>query len=516
MKSFTYRKRISPLLNSPMFAIVTFLLAHATRTECLQIGYGYTGGRGRVVVPVVSKTSARSAFVPPCRKPAHINKARALFMQVDESNTNDGISINAVVAKSGVQEAERLRQKAKELMNEAITAENALRSSKQQAEKLKNTALDEIFDDLTCGILTDVVVEEDESEIDRTTESELNRRLMNNLRDKRLSSTKMIQLIERLHERSIATEKKLMAVSVNTNGQEIENGFNIGDMANSREYMETELQMLKWNIDRIIDAQGLLDTERTERSVRGGDKGLASVLEARLRDLRKAEEESFQRKLAMKFNERGTINTGVGEFVQETMGDQNVTIKIDGKEFTGSKVNMTRLMEDIVQVPMWVPSSILPFVIVCRKDLDPVDLKRLRAEVLTGSQFKVENSDFTRLAAIYRGSFLQKRRGALYGAAPIAPSDPTSASEKTTETQERRSEVVFDEVQDRLKEAGLADKIQLFLMEDPEWRPGDRDPEPLPSILAVSSEVIPEQGYEREIGKKFVAVSTLHVTYMPK
>lgn len=495
MKSFNYRTRISPLLNAPIFAIVAFLLSHAT--ECLQIGY--TGRR----VVVVSKTSARSALVPPYRMPAHINNARALFMQVDESNTNDGI--NAIVAKSGMQEAERLRQKAKELMNEAITAENALRSSKQRADKLKNTALDELFDDLTCGILTDVVVEK--GEIDRTSESELNRRLMNKLREKRLSSTTMIQLIERLHKRSIATEKKRMSVSVISNGQEIENGFNIGDMSNSREYMESELQMLKWNIDRIIDAQGLLDIERTERSARGEDRGLASVLEARLRELRRAEEEAFQRKLAMKFNAGGTINTGVGELVQETMGDQNVTIKIDGKEFTGSKVNMTRLMDDIVQVPMWVPSSILPFLIVCRKDLDPVDLKRLRAEVLTGSQFKVENSDFTRLAAVYRGSFVQKRRAALYGAAPIAPSDTSSA----VEIQGRRSEVVFDEIQDRLKEAGLADRIQLFLMEDPEWRPGDRDPEPLPSILAVSSEVIPEQGPERGNGKKLFAVSTLHI-----
>ena len=504
MKSFTYRKRISPLLNAPMFAIVTFLLSHAT--ECLQIGY--TGGR----VAVVSKTAARSASVPPHQMPAHINKSRTLFMQVDDSNTNDGI--NAVVAKSGMQEAERLRQKAKELMNEAISAENDLRSSKQQADKLKNAALDEIFDDLTSGILTDVVVEEGER--DCTSESELNRQLMNKLREKRLSSTKMIQLIERLHKRSIATEKKIMAVSANTNGQEIENGFNIGDMSNSRKYMETELQMLQWNIDRIIDAQGLLDAERTERAVRGEDKGLASILEARLRELRRAEEEAFQRKLAMKVNAGRTIKTGVREFVQETMGDQNVTIKIDGKEFSGSKVNMTRLMDDIVQVPMWVPSSILPFLIVCRKDLDPADLKRLRAEVLNGSQFKVENSDFTRMAGFYRGSFVQKRRAALYGAAPIAPSGTPLGSEKIVQTQGFLSEAVFGEVQDRLKDAGLADKIQLFLMEDPEWRPGDRDPEPLPSILAVSSEVVPEQGSERRNGMNLAAVSTLHVSYMPK
>jgi hypothetical protein len=34
--------------------------------------------------------------------------------------------------------------------------------------------------------------------------------------------------------------------------------------------------------------------------------------------------------------------------------------------------------------------------------------------------------------------------------------------------------------------------------------------------LAVSSEVVPEQGSERRNGMNLAAVSTLHVSYMPK
>lgn len=51
---------------------------------------------------------------------------------------------------------------------------------------------------------------------------------------------------------------------------------------------------------------------------------------------------------------------------------------------------------------------------------------------------------------------MEKRQGALDGAAPM------TASEKAAAMQGSRSEAVFEEVQYRLKEAGLADKIQLF------------------------------------------------------
>lgn len=405
--------------------------------------------------------------------------------------------------KKELSEVERLRKKAKELMNEAIAAENALRSSKQQADKLKNMQLDEIYNALTSEILTDTDVNL-EGEVDLTSESELNRRLMNKLLEKRLSSTTMMQLIERLHKRSSDTEKRIRSISVDSSR---ENEFNIGDMTNSREYMETELQMLKWNIDRIMDAQGFLDEKLSDVSARGDKRELAPILTAQLRELRRAEEEEYQRSLAAKFNDKVEVNVGMGGFVKETMGDQNVTIKVDGKKISGPKVNMTRLIDDIVQVPMWVPSSILPFLIVCRKDLDPVDLKRLRSEVLSGSQFRVENSDFTKMAAVYRGSFIEQRRAALYGTASIPSTKATSAGETNDTNEESQSEVVFQDIQDRLKVSGLADRIQLFLMEDPEWRPGDRDPEPLTSILAVSNEVVPEQGSERGNQNIFFAVS---------
>ena len=405
-------------------------------------------------------------------------------------------------------EAERLRQKAKELMEEANTAEIALRSSKRQAVEIKRTQLDEIYNDLTSGFLV-----EGEGAIDLTSEKDIHRRVADKLKKRRLSSTTMIQMIERLYERLLDAERRIKNSTIGANtstGTGTDTPFNIGDLSNSMEFNEGELRNLQLWIERIIVAQSLVDVDSGDAAsfrADGTNRGLAPILEARIRELRRAEEEIYQRNLARTLNKIEQLN--VGSFVTQTLGEQNVTIKIDGKEVTGPQLNITRLMEDMTRTPMWVPPSILPFLIVCRKELDPDDLKKIRSEVLGGSQFGVVNWDFTRIAAVYRGTFVNKQRAALYGTSSITASD----SSDQEEGQEKQSEIVFREVQKRLEQAGLADKIQLFLMEDPEWRPGDRDPEPLPSILAVSSEVIPEQGSERGQSQTLIAVSIPFVAH---
>ena len=225
----------------------------------------------------------------------------------------------------------------------------------------------------------------------------------------------------------------------------------------------------------------------------------------------RADEEEFQRQLAIKVNSNSDQLIGMNGYVSDTLGDmmqENVTIRVNGKEIVGPKVNITSLMEDIIQVPMWVPSSILPFLIVCRKALDPDDLKKIRSEVLGDSNFRVENWDYTKWAAVYRGSFVKNRQTSIFSTKSILDTNRTVQSGTNLENDEIDSAKVFSQIQLRLEQAGLADKIQLFLMEDPEWRPGEsRDPEPLPTIISVSSNVIPEQGAERGKGKKAITVS---------
>jgi hypothetical protein len=451
---------------------------------------------------VISNGLSLPLSVPPTFSTLPRQRSILVSMQTDDSreSSNYGNKDQTTLRRSGkknavIEEAEKLRQRAKELMNEANTAEVALRSSKQEADDMKNSKLDDIYDDLQI-ILNPL----EEAELD-STDAELSRRLANILREKRLSSVTMEQLVVRLYERSLSAEKRIR----NSNGIEIDqqsdNAFNIGDVSNSIEYNETELSLIQWWIERIIDAQSLLDKDANKNAV-------APVLQARIRNLKRGEEEIYQRKLALKLNgnqvQLNSDGTLVNSFAKQTMGEQNVTIIVDGKEISGPKVNITRLMEDITQVPSWVPSSILPFLVVSEKEIDPEIFKKIRSEVLGGSCFNVENCDYTRKAAIYRGSFVDKQRASLYGTSSIALSDNEEAGGGLV--QEKQSAAVFREAQERLEQAGLAEEIQLFLMEDPEWRPGDREPEPLPSILAVSINVIPEQDTERGNANKFATV----------
>jgi hypothetical protein len=420
----------------------------------------------------------------------------------------------------------------------------------KQDEK-RNVQLDGLYHELIHGLLmTDNSSNGDDENVlwesiveDTAPVSEWNRRLGDKLREKRLSADTMVQLVERLYERQMRAEKRIRilsdggggggAAAISLVGDDNRTattmmtmttkdnvGFKIGDRSNSREYLEREFYVLQWFLDRILGAQALLDDEEQHvmgkgrpgstnsksSSTTSTGRGVSMALEARLRELKRAEEQEFQRKIAIKLSDgrRRGVDSGMASLVSETMGERNVTIKIDGKEISGSKVNITRLMEDIVQVPMWVPSSILPFLIVYRTELDSNDLKKIKTQVLSGSQFHVDNWDFTRIAAIYRGSFVSSRRGSMY--------KTNSVGNSKEEMTKRRilMETSFQDIQKRLGEAGLADRIQLFLMEDPEWRPGSRDPEPLPSILAVSSDVKPEQVSERGKATKFLTVSVVN------
>eukprot|EP00547_Thalassionema_nitzschioides_P018342 CAMPEP_0194254896 /NCGR_PEP_ID=MMETSP0158-20130606/33169_1 /TAXON_ID=33649 /ORGANISM="Thalassionema nitzschioides, Strain L26-B" /LENGTH=739 /DNA_ID=CAMNT_0038993105 /DNA_START=143 /DNA_END=2363 /DNA_ORIENTATION=- len=395
-------------------------------------------------------------------------------------------------------EVELLLQKAKELRNEASTAELALRSTKQKANDMKNAKSDQIYDEFRT--ILDPPEGSEIDDIDVLACARLCKKLANVLSERRFSSKTMEQLVVRLYERFLSAESKIPTA--------IED-FNLGDVSNSEEYIESELRLL-WYIDCIIDAQALVDKDESSNSVKPV-RGLAPVLEARVKALKKVEQEKFQRELELTLNKIPGDKL-VGNLSEQTLGEENMTIKIGGKDISGPKSNITRLIENVIQTPDWVPSCILPFLAVCPREIEEEIFVKIRSEILGVSSFNVEYWDFTRTAAIYRGNFVDRERAALYGTNSITASDNSEASEGGKQIQVQRSTVVFQEIQDRLEKAGLTGEVQLFLMEDPEWRPGDRDPQPLPTILALSSSVVPEQGAERGIGQKFLSVIALFTT----
>eukprot|EP00546_Thalassionema_frauenfeldii_P009496 CAMPEP_0178929332 /NCGR_PEP_ID=MMETSP0786-20121207/20512_1 /TAXON_ID=186022 /ORGANISM="Thalassionema frauenfeldii, Strain CCMP 1798" /LENGTH=662 /DNA_ID=CAMNT_0020605519 /DNA_START=544 /DNA_END=2532 /DNA_ORIENTATION=+ len=376
-------------------------------------------------------------------------------------------------------------------MNEANTAALSLRSTKQKAEDLKNAKLDELYDELKVTL--EALEKGKLSEIDVLAYAKLSRNLANVLKEKRVSSRTMEQLVVRLYKRFLSAESRI----TKSRGD-----FNLGDTSNSREYNESELRLF-WCVECIIDAQLLLDED--ERSISEKPvRGLTPLLEARVRELKKAEEATIQREmdLILKKNPDRTL---VSTFSEQTLGEQNITVKLGGKEISGPKGNITRLIENVIQTPNWVPSYILPFLAVCADEIDAETFVKIRSDVLGVSSFNVENWDYSRTAAIYRGNFVDRERATLYDASYLSGLNNSMVSLRRKNMTEESSNVVFEKIQARLKDTGLSDEIQLFLIEDPEWRPGDRYPRPLPSILAVSTSLVPEQKSERGIGMKLLS-----------
>ena len=128
-------------------------------------------------------------------------------------------------------------------------------------------------------------------------------------------------------------------------------------------------------------------------------------------------------------------------------------------------------------VPIWIPSSLLPFLLKSKSRLDRDDFITIRDEVLKGTSFYCTSSESIPTAAIFRGN-VRTPLGAV-----------------NTTMHRKQTAVIFHDIQDRLVSAGLSDRVQLFFLNDPEWRPGrdPREPTPKPVILALPSAVVPEQ-----------------------
>lgn len=437
-------------------------------------------------------------------------------VQVKVASSNINANDNTILEENILDELERakeLKKKAQELLQEANRAELELRTSKKQEVDTKNKYLDKIFDEISSTVksknstdATFVPIFNDEEE------SEMILELVGVLRRKHLAASTMLSLVDRIFERETIANEKVLSTLTSTSVKD----FAIGDVTNSVEYNQAELSKLEGWVDRLIQAQSILDKDTEENRFTCDKLGLAPSLETRIRQLKRKEEENYQRKLAEKMNAGSTNEQfdGMSQFVSQTMGlddDKNVTIKVNGKDIGGSKIDINQLMKDLVRIPMWVPSSILPFVITCRKELDIDDLKTIKTDVLQSDQVRIISWDSMKFGAIYRLSLLSKRQSlaisALSGQAPGSSAMNDGVNRVSDDIELRNLKSIFQEMNQRLTKAGLSNKIQLFLLEDPEWRPGQtREPEPLPVILAVSNEVVPEQGKERGKAKKFFTV----------
>lgn len=181
-------------------------------------------------------------------------------------------------------EAERLRQRARDLMAEVKQAEDALHSNLIEKKKAQDAATDAIISELFPP-------KDEESTCD----------LAGRLRNKRLAADTLVKIVERLHEREVAA-RGLEHVEPSVHNA----GVTFKRVA---EMNEKELEAVKGLIDRLIEAADVLDREFVSQKsdcdsrmthsdiVHWGGGNIAGILKDKAKELGREYDEQFRKRL---------------------------------------------------------------------------------------------------------------------------------------------------------------------------------------------------------------------------
>jgi hypothetical protein len=170
-------------------------------------------------------------------------------------------------------------------------------------------------------------------------------------------------------------------------------------------------------------------------------------------------------------NEFVTRDGSIEDFTRQSLGPANEGVFRSPRT---ANMNISALLELGETIPPWFPRSLIPLYSGKKGGLDPKDIKTIEKEVLAGTEFFCTASESIPYAGLFRGN-LRTRVGLV---------DSTMQNNQTAR--------IFNEINEKLENAGLSGRVQLFFMNDPEWRTSNKvDPVPKPVILALSRKIDP-------------------------
>jgi membrane-associated protease RseP (regulator of RpoE activity) len=264
--------------------------------------------------------------------------------------------------------------------------------------------------------------------------------------------------------------------------------FKIGDVNNAEPVSNvTEVELVDryvqclWHAAELMDAQVSMPSD-DDLPITGQGRWTGrgtSTLKSRWNEWRRSDEKEYERQLRMvgistlMALRQSANESSMQDYMRATLGA--LTSKDNPRSF-----NLSRVMERVQLIPAWLPSPLLPYIIAASAVVAKDDIQTIRDRVLAGSGFFVTGTESIPSAALFRGNIR------------VAAVDTSSKNV---------SAVVFEEIQRRLQVAELSDRVQLFLIEDLQWKPRKNEPQPRPVILALSKLVVPD---DRLIKKKSV------------
>lgn len=239
---------------------------------------------------------------------------------------------------------------------------------------------------------------------------------------------------------------------------------------------QTEAELMGDYMKILLEAAALLDQEDNNGNRRWSGR-VSSQLQSRLNDWSRTDELNVRRRMDAEFlRSRMSNNMNISNFFRNSAEALSTTATdTTGKDITSSNTKLAS--ESIRKFPSWIPPSLLTYILKSEAKLDPLDVLAIRERVLTKTRFFCTSSDSAASAAIYRGNMR-----------PGASSGPLTSNELRL-----FGALVFSEIENTLEREGLSDRVQLFLLDDPEWRPNTdiREIRPKPVVIALPKEITP-------------------------
>jgi hypothetical protein len=212
-------------------------------------------------------------------------------------------------------------------------------------------------------------------------------------------------------------------------------------------------------IQLLLDAALIVDEAPANNSSRWSGR-VNAKLKSQLKDLNRREEAELQRHIAM----------------------SKAAVKAPPQKVRKEQVKSTsghRRTSDSYRAPLWLPESLaLHINATAPMPLDKTDILTIQNSILTRTKFFCTSMEAIPHAAIFRGNMRSR-----------SSASRTDKGERSVSQNDISSEV-FAELQDELYKEGLGDRIRLFFLHDPAWRPSPSAPHAQTVVVAIPKKPI--------------------------
>jgi hypothetical protein len=435
------------------------------------------------------------------------------------SDNEDESSFANKTSNELIAQAEALRAKAKAIRAEARAMEIALEETTSSRRKDKIAEIDGIIAALfssklsvskasiqmattTINGVSNVPSEPSPTAVPSIAVPDA-RVVADRLRYGRYSQDQVLAVVDRLFD----LQARAMGQSTTATTIEVIPKFQIGNVDNVPTRNETTSVQYANYLEALADAARILDdgttipiqayalsssvsssSPRTRQQSIEQSGRLEIAIRTRLKELRKIQQLNMNRRMAAELGKvvTATNNGSVEEYIRRTLGmenddddDNDLPPRSSGGGNKGTLHNITTIQS--VFIPLWVPSTFLPYMVACNiSTVGPREVEIIEKQVLMGSRFFMTSSASISGAALFRGN-IRTNKGKM-----VSTDNRAGGGVGTTDNT---TALVFEEIQNRLESVGLADKIQLFFMADPETPPrmeGTR-----PAVAAMEEDAKP-------------------------